>query len=183
MRNLDEMLKESLMDPIKAEKELESQRADRAVVHVRHGIEMHTDHHLRDLSLTYTANALIIQELEEKAWGMSRDPTGIRALFLNQEDALNAALSLAPILHRLKTFTRLGLGWGSGYLLPEKDWTGAEDHRTRRLTEFAGQHEILVTESFAEQLPPPEGVGMFRARKDRAQLVGFNFWVLKDYRY
>jgi len=134
-------------------------------------------------SLIYSLNARIADKLQN-AQSISRNTLGLTAVFDQPPQALDEALKIHSMLrhsHGSLPFA-LGLTWGVGIALPDGDWMGIPRFQAERLASLGGHHELLASDDFLSQSPPPPGVGSFRAHRNQIQGLGFEYWVLRDYR-
>jgi hypothetical protein len=102
---------------------------------------------------------------------------GLCLFYESGAKALKIALKIEK---RFSHSVRVSLSYGIGLSL--------ESHKTlhsfqaERLNHFTNPHEVTLTAAAKQTIELPDGIGAFEASKPQQTLVGFPFWVVKDYR-
>lgn len=102
---------------------------------------------------------------------------GITIFYEDGQKALETALKIEKrFSHRL----RVSMSYGKGLTLASHKSLHA--FQAEKLNHFTNPHEITMTDSVKRNITFPDGLGAFQASKPMQSLVGFSFWVVKDYR-
>ena len=102
---------------------------------------------------------------------------GLCLFYESGEKALSIALKIEKRFpHKL----RVSLSYGIGLSLDSHKTLHA--FQAERLNHFTNPHEVTLTVAAKDKLELPDGIGAFEASKPQQTLVGFPFWITKDYR-
>lgn len=102
---------------------------------------------------------------------------GLSIFYADGQKALQIALKIEKrFTHKL----RVSISYGQGLTLDSHKSLHA--FQAEKLNHFTNPHEITMTSSAKKALSLPDGLGAFEASKPQQSLVGFPFWVVKDYR-
>ena len=132
------------------------------------------------LAMNYASKAILVENFPNALYP-SADELSLQLFFSKPSEALEAALCVDALVASCGIHCTASLGYGSGLLIDDR-FNSLENLRTKRLNQYSNIHEITATSSFMQSIQLPDGVGSFSGSRKMQQIVGFAFWILKDYR-